>query len=290
MVRVRTGEGGKLETEEYAEKAGLNAFDPAYAVRMLADLVPAAYVARELVGRMLDRLVAREFDADKVGTLSALIIDRLRKHLGQWRDDKALRIFAQRLESGRIEFRIRGDGGGWIMPMEIFATAAENADLLTRSSGTALERSLFLPIFKHELNWDEQGLDRFVIATALDSWRELRGTSLENEAVALFRTAGWKVATTPAVGDVGIDLKVSGGPQTFWFQFKGHGKPLTVTEVRVIAGVCVASEAKPVLIVVNGLTKPAADEAAKLGVRVCDSSELAAMARGEKNFSPEASI
>lgn len=131
--------------------------------------------------------------------------------------------------------------------------------------------------------------DLFVMATELDFWRELRGTSLENEAAALLRKAGWKVATTPTVGDGGIDLKISDGAQTFWCQCKGHGKPVTVTAVREIAGVCVASKARPVLIVVNGLTRPAADEAAKLGVRVFDSFELAAMARGEKIFTPDSS-
>jgi len=131
--------------------------------------------------------------------------------------------------------------------------------------------------------------DRFVLATELGFWRELRGTSLEDEVAVLFRAAGWKVATTPTVGDGGIDLKVIGGGQTFWCQCKGHGKPVTVTTVREIAGVCVASAARPVLIVVNGLTKPAADEATKLGVRVFDSPELAAMARGEKIFTPDTS-
>lgn len=176
MVRVRTGDGGKLVSEEYAADAGLNAFDPAYAVRMLGDLVPNAYVARALVGKVLDRLDTRGFDAARIGRLSAAIIDRLRKHLGKWRDDQAARIFAERLESGQIEFRIRGDGGDWIMPTELFAIAAENADLLTRSSGTALERSLFLPIFKHELNGEEQGLARKLDESAMIRWWHRNGT------------------------------------------------------------------------------------------------------------------
>lgn len=131
--------------------------------------------------------------------------------------------------------------------------------------------------------------DHFVLATELGFWRELRGTSLEDEVASLFRAAGWKVATTPTVGDGGVDLKVMGGAQTFWCQCKGHSMPVTVAAVREIAGVCVASEARPVLIVVNGLTKPAADEATKLGVRVFEGPELAAMARGEKIFTPDAS-
>lgn len=187
MVRVRTGEGGKLETEEYAANAGLNAFDPAYAVRMLADLVPNAYVARELVGRVLDRLAARGFDADKIGKLTALIIDRLRKHLGQWRDDQAAQIFAERLESGQIEFRIRGDSGDWIMPTELFVVAAENAPPLLRATHTALERSLFLPIFRHEFNDPESRLAQKLDADDLVRWWHRNGTVRGDYALR-----GWK--------------------------------------------------------------------------------------------------
>lgn len=176
MVRVRTGEDGTLEFAEYAANSTASEFDPAYAVRMLADLVPNAYVARELVGKVLDRLEARGFDAAKIGALSALIVDRLRKHLGLWRDDQAAQIFVDRLESGQIEFRIRGDAGDWIMPTELFAIAPENADLLTRSSGTALERSLFTPIFKHELNVEEQGVARKLDENAMIRWWHRNGT------------------------------------------------------------------------------------------------------------------
>ncbi|PKM06007.1 MAG: type III restriction endonuclease subunit R, partial [Gammaproteobacteria bacterium HGW-Gammaproteobacteria-7] len=47
LVRVRTGATGKLETAEYAANSGATEFDPAYAVRMIMDLVPNPYVARE---------------------------------------------------------------------------------------------------------------------------------------------------------------------------------------------------------------------------------------------------
>lgn len=137
---------------------------------------------------------------------------------------------------------------------------------------------------------EKADFDRFVLTTELGFWCELRGITLENEVAALFREAGWQVDTTPTVGDGGIDLKVTRGAQTFWCQCKGHGKPVTVKAVREIAGVCVGSDAKPVLIVVNGLTKPAADEAAKLGVRVFDSPDLAAMARGVKIFTPNVGV
>jgi type III restriction enzyme len=176
LVRVRTGEGGKLETAEYAANTGAAAFDPAYAVRMIMDLVPNPYVARELLGRVLARLDARGFDQEKLGALSAFIIDGLRKVLAKWRDDEAAKVFADRLASGQIEFRIRGDGGDWIMPAELFVIAGENAELLSRATGTPLERSLFLPIYRHELNNEERGLAQTLDAHDLVRWWHRNGT------------------------------------------------------------------------------------------------------------------
>jgi type III restriction enzyme len=176
LVRVRTGETGKLETAEYAANSGAAAFDPAYAVRMIMDLVPNPYVARELVGRVLARLEARGFDQAKLGALSSYIIDELRKVLAKWRDDEAAKIFADRLASGQIEFRIRGDGGDWIMPTELVVIAGENAELLSRATGTPLERSLFLPIYRHELNNEERGLAQRLDAHNLVHWWHRNGT------------------------------------------------------------------------------------------------------------------
>lgn len=187
LIRVRTGETGKLETAEFAANTGAAAFDPAYAVRMIMDLVPNPYVARELVGRVLARLEARGFDEAKLGALSSYIIDELRKVLAKWRDDEAAKIFADRLASGQIEFRIRGDCGDWIMPAELFVIAGENAELLSRATGTPLERSLFLPIYRHELNNEERGLAQKLDAHDLVHWWHRNGTVRGDYALR-----GWK--------------------------------------------------------------------------------------------------
>jgi HJR/Mrr/RecB family endonuclease len=128
--------------------------------------------------------------------------------------------------------------------------------------------------------------DQFVLTTELDFWRSLRGVRLEQEAAAVFRGAGWQVSTTSVVGDGGVDLILRGGVNHIWCQCKGHAKPVSVAPVREIAGVCVASGAKPMLLVVNGLTKPAEAEACKLGVTVIDAAQMAALARGESIFEP----
>jgi hypothetical protein len=115
-------------------------------------------------------------------------------------------------------------------------------------------------------------------------WQDLRGVELEGAVARLFSERGWMVGTTAVTGDGGIDLVLSRGGHEIWCQCKGYAKPVSVVAVREIAGVCSASNAQPMLIVVNGLTKPALAEAASYSVAVWDSQELAAFAREEQDF------
>ena len=187
IVRVRTGEAGAIETEKQAANVANASFDPAYAVRMIMDLVPNPYVARDLIGRVLARLEARGFDEAKIGSLAAFIIDELRKTLASWRDDQAAALFAEGLDSGQIEFRIRGDEGDWIMPSQFFVIATANAETLQSTTGGALERNLFTPVFKHELNGEEQGLARKLDDDAMINWWHRNGTAYGSYALR-----GWK--------------------------------------------------------------------------------------------------
>ena len=187
IVRVSTGEAGQFETNAQTANLADARFDPAYAVRMTMDLVPNPYVARDLIGRALARLEARGFDQAKIGSLASFIIDELRKALADWRDDQAAALFAKGLESGQIEFRIRGDEGDWIMPFQFFVIAASNADTLQSSTGGALERNLFTPVFKHELNGDEQRLARKLDESAMIRWWHRNGTAYGSYALR-----GWK--------------------------------------------------------------------------------------------------
>lgn len=187
IVRVRTGDGGALETDKLAANADLTSFDPAYVVRMLTDLVPNAYVARELVGRALQRLEKRGFDQVKIGTLTALIIDRLRKALGAWRDEQAAALFTTQLKSGQIEFRIRGDERDWIMPKQLELVVADGAPKLLGESGDAIERSLFLPVYAAELNADETKVAVYLDASDAIRWWHRNGTTRGSYALR-----GWR--------------------------------------------------------------------------------------------------
>lgn len=187
IVRVSTGEAGQFDQEELTANTTNAQFDPAYAVRMLSDLVPNAYVGRELVGKVLARLEARGCDQDKIGRLSAIIIDRLRKHLGQWRDDKAAELFAERLDSGQIEFRIRGDEADWIMPKNLELVVADDAPKMLDETGGALKRSLFLPVYASELNAEETKVGVYLDARDVIKWWHRNGTTRGSYALR-----GWR--------------------------------------------------------------------------------------------------
>jgi len=109
-----------------------------------------------LVGRILARLQARGFDDELIGRLSAYIVDEARKALTKWRDSQAAIVFGERLASGHIEFRVRGDAGDWIAPDHIWTSAPETAPQVPSKRGGALERSLFLPVYASDLNDDEK--------------------------------------------------------------------------------------------------------------------------------------
>ncbi|MGE4430769.1 MAG: DEAD/DEAH box helicase [Sphingobium sp.] len=187
LVRLRTGDSAGFVTEDAVAINEAVAFDAPHAVRMLADIVPNPYVARELVGRILARLRVRGFDDELIGRLSAYIVDEARKALTKWRDRQAAAIFAERLASGHIEFRVRGDAGDWIAPDHIWTSAPETAPQVPSKSGSALERSLFLPVYASDLNDDEKQVAVYLDAEAVIKWWHRNGTDRGSYALR-----GWR--------------------------------------------------------------------------------------------------
>ena len=162
------------------------AFDPAYVVRMIHDIVPNPFVAREIVGRLLNALRARKFDDDKLGRFAALIIEELRRGLAEERDKKAEEQFRKEVLAGRIRFRLRLDGCDWQMPFQVDTTEPVNAPQLVGKTGAALERSLFSPIYSNEFNQDERDIAVFLDSEKTLSWWH------RNVARAQFGIQGWK--------------------------------------------------------------------------------------------------
>ncbi|MDB5684645.1 MAG: type restriction endonuclease subunit [Sphingomonas bacterium] len=187
LVRLRTGDEAGFVTEDAVAVEEARTFDAPHAVRTLSDIVANPYVARALVQTVLDRLSSRGFEAGAIGRMSSFIIEELRTLLSRWREGQAAAIFRKRLETGQIEFRVRGDAGDWIAPDHVWTTAEQAAPQLLSGKGGALERSLFLPVYASDFNQDETNVAVYLDAEAAIRWWHRNGTDRGSYAIR-----GWR--------------------------------------------------------------------------------------------------
>lgn len=177
-----------FETETIGAAFEAMRFDPAYAVRLISDLVPNPFVGREIVGGLLDELKARGFDDAKLGALSSHIRDELRRALDTARNQSAEKVFKDGVAAGTVQFRLRLDGKNWRLPFTIETSETEDARKLVNSKGDALAKSMFAPIYENDLNKDEQA-----VAGYLDDDKALKWWH-RNVARKQYGLQGWKRA------------------------------------------------------------------------------------------------
>lgn len=135
-----------------AQWADLVSFDPVYATRVVLDFVGNPWVARELVGRVLERLRKRGFDDEKIGRSTGYVLDRLRSALEREQDRMAEESFRERVSNGSIQFRLRTDTLNWEIPFEIPTDQPEDAHPLYRNDGKTVQKSLFAPMYRPDFN------------------------------------------------------------------------------------------------------------------------------------------
>jgi type III restriction enzyme len=181
-------DGKRIVDEAVSVSPETLAFDPAYAVRMISDIVLNPFVGREVVGRLLDRLGARGFDAGKVGRLAGLIVEELRKGLDTERTARAEALFKTEVAAGTIQFRLRLDGRNWRMPATTETLEPEGARQLLGKNGGPLERSLFSPVYEAELNGDERDVAVYLDGEAALKWWH------RNVARSQYAVQGWRRA------------------------------------------------------------------------------------------------
>jgi type III restriction enzyme len=174
-----------IESKPIAVSLKAVTFDSSYVVRVISDLVPNPFVARSIVADLLTALKARSFDDEKIGTATGTIISLLREDLDKERLERSEAQFKDDLSSGLIQFRLRIDGQNWRMPKTITTTEPEGADTLANKNGLPLERNLFAPIYKAELNEDEQR-----VAVMLDDASTLKWW--HRNAVRAYGLQGWR--------------------------------------------------------------------------------------------------
>ena len=161
-------------------------FDPAYAVRMISDIVPNPFVGREIVGRLLDSLRSDGHDDLRLGGIVGLVIDELRRELDRERDARAEALFKAAVAEGRIQFRLRLDGRNWRMPFQVETTEATDGRQLLAADGGPLQKSLFSPVYESELNQDERDVAVYLDGEEALTWWH------RNVARTQYGIQGWK--------------------------------------------------------------------------------------------------
>ena len=188
LQRIRLAEEGeeRIVGEAVSGKVEALDFDPAHAVRMIFDIVPNPFIGREIVGRLVERLTGRGFDAGKLGALASLIVEELRRGLDTERTARAEKLFKDEVAAGRIQFRLRLDGNDWRMPFTIETTQPERARQLIGGEGGPVQRSLFMPVYEADFNQDEQA-----VAVHLDEEKTLKWWH-RNVARKQYAIQGWR--------------------------------------------------------------------------------------------------
>lgn len=180
-------EGEQIITSEVtAKNPELFTFDLVKAVRLVSDIVPNPFIAREIIGKYIDNLKAKGFDDEHLGRLWALLIEELRKGLDIARTEKAENMFKAALEAGDIQFRLRVDGQNWRMPDEIETHEPTQAPQLVNSAGSLIQLSLFEPVYRKEMNSDEQEVAVHLDEVATIKWWH------RNVARSQYAMQGWK--------------------------------------------------------------------------------------------------
>lgn len=163
------------------------AFDAAYAVRSIADIVPNSFTAWGLIDALVGKLRGLGWTDAETGRHASFIIEELRKVLAAERDNQSAALFAAGLESGAVQFALRGDDRDWRAPATIPTAQAEGAAQLTASNGGPLERSLFLPIYRADLNDAEQS-----VAVYLDRYDAVRWWHRNGSTRGNYGLRGWR--------------------------------------------------------------------------------------------------
>ena len=186
FVRLGAAEHG-VETISTSPIDTEATFDAGYAARAIADIVPNAFAAWELIDGLLARLRKLGWSNGLVGRLAGFIVIELRTALAAERDRQAAALFVNGLDEGSIQFAVHGDESDWRAPTEIWTTMPSDAPQLLASDGGALKRSLFLPIYAADLNDEER---RFAVYLDRDDavrWWHRNGSTRGSYAVR-----GWR--------------------------------------------------------------------------------------------------
>jgi type III restriction enzyme len=175
-----------IANEVISQARMIIAFDPAHAVRALSDIVPNPFVARAIVGDVVDGLRSRGFDDERIGSIGGVILDTLRSRLMSIQMELAETVFKADVESGRIQFRLRTDGRNWKMPETVETNQPTDAAPLLGYDHMGVKKYLFDQAYSDDFNEDERK-----VAVHLDKEEALIWWH-RNVARAQYGLPGWR--------------------------------------------------------------------------------------------------
>lgn len=172
FTRVSLATTGKdfMKAEDATPVTETMMFDPVYATRIITDIVPNPWVAREFVGEVIEKLKAKGFTDEKMGELSSFILDELRKHLLSERDRLSEQKFLADVAAERIQFRLRADQNNWTMPSTLDTELPDTAQQLIRKDGKTVQKSLFSPEYQANFNPAEAEFACYIDEIAALQW------------------------------------------------------------------------------------------------------------------------
>jgi type III restriction enzyme len=144
-------------------------FDPVYATRCLADIVPNAWLGRAIVGKLQGALAQSDLSESDMAALSGFIVSQLRDSLDKERNRLAEDYFRAQVMLGHIQFRLRADGNDWRMP-DHYETDLPERDQLISPAGLPLQKSLFFPAYRGDMNEDEADFACYADGQAAIEW------------------------------------------------------------------------------------------------------------------------
>lgn len=171
MTSITVADGtNPIQSTATTEVMEASRLDAVYATRIISDIVPNPWVARELVGSFISQLQARGFDEDLLGAMSGFLLEELRKFLLEYRDKLAESHFLEDVAAERVQFRLRTDKHNWRVPDDIETDFPANAPQLVKPDGNPTQKSIFAPVYDSEFNLDEREFACYLDEEAALKW------------------------------------------------------------------------------------------------------------------------
>jgi type III restriction enzyme len=154
-ITFTDAKGELIKAEEAETMMEEAVFDPVYSTRVITDIVPNPWLARDLVLQLTNKLTARGFTKPKFGELGSYILEELRNHLLKERDRLAEQRFLVDVAAEKIQFRLRADRNNWAMPSFVESELPEGSPLQYRDDGKLVQKSIFSPVYRGDFNSEE---------------------------------------------------------------------------------------------------------------------------------------